>query len=102
MPKKILVVDDEESILEAVEIILTNAGFTVVTLPNVRSIRQIIAIQPDLILLDVLLAGRSGRSICSDITSNRATCDIPIIILSAHPMSTLKKLVEECGAKAFL
>ncbi len=86
MAKKILVVDDEESILDAVKLILVDEGYTVKTIFKGDEVyKQVETFEPDVILLDVLMSGKDGRIICKNLKTNPNTKDIPIIMISAHP-----------------
>lgn len=99
--KTILVVDDDESILEAVSFILEDEGYTVVTTPKgEQTYKKVAEGKPDLILLDVLLSGNDGRHICQKLKTDIATKHIPIIMISAHPNA--EKSIKECGADDFL
>src|SRR5713226_4985492 len=84
MSKRILVVDDDESIMEVIQMVLEGEGHQIqgsfdegcFPLPEDNL--------PDLILLDVMLLGRDGREVCQHLKSNANTAHIPIIMLSAH------------------
>ncbi|MEH1840839.1 MAG: response regulator [Nostoc sp.] len=80
----ILVVDDTTTNLEIVLNILTNIGFDVITDNNGESaIKQIESRLPDLILLDVIMPGIDGFETCKRLKNNLATCDIPVIFMTA-------------------
>lgn len=80
----ILVVDDTTTNLEIVFNILTNVGFNVTTQNNGESaIKQIEYNPPDLILLDVVMPGIDGFETCKRLKQNSATCDIPVIFMTA-------------------
>ena|SRR5258708_2290308 len=101
MAKRILVVDDDESILDAVSLILEEAGYSVETTCKAEEIYEKIATyHPDGILLDVLMSGNDGRDICKNLKQDPTTKYIPIIMISAHPSA--KEGVLECGADDFL
>lgn len=100
MTKKILVVDDEKDILEAVKIVLEEYGFQVQTLIRGVDIEALDTNLPDLILLDVLLSGKDGRQIAKKLKSQDATKHIPIVMMSAHP--TAKQSIKEYLADDFL
>lgn len=81
---KILAVDDNKSILDALHDILSFEGYEVVTLSDGNSIFEAIAQnKPDLILLDVMLDDLDGRDICHAIKFDKNTHDIPVILISA-------------------
>ena len=100
MKKKILVVDDDESILEVLYIVLAGEGYNVETSVNVQPLQKLDGERPDLILLDVLLSGEDGIEICKRLKNQPKTRDIPIILLSAH--SSASKTASNSGANAFL
>ena len=81
----ILVVDDTTTNLEIVFNILTNIGFDVITDNNGESaIKQVESRLPDLILLDVMMPGIDGFETCKRLKNNSATCDIPVIFMTAN------------------
>lgn len=99
--KKILIVDDDPDILEAVKMILDTEGYeSDITTKGDETYKKINEYKPDLIILDVLLSGNDGRKICKILKSNPSTQQIPLIMISAHPSA--KDSVEECGADAFV
>ncbi len=81
----ILVVDDTTTNLEIVLEILTNVGFKVTTESDgERALKQAEYILPDLILLDVMMPGIDGFETCKRLKGNSATCDIPVIFMTAN------------------
>ncbi|GAC1368720.1 MAG: hypothetical protein NVS2B12_28960 [Ktedonobacteraceae bacterium] len=100
MGKKILVVDDDEGIVEVVQIVLEGEGYQVQTSMDGENLNHLTSDMPDLILLDVLLAGVDGRDICRSLKSNPATQHIPVIMLSAH--SDASRVADMSGADGFL
>ena len=99
MAQHILVIDDEESILEVVQIVLEGEGYIIQTSTNSTVLRGLDPL-PDLILLDVLLAGEDGREVCRRIKADPRLQHIPVIMLSAH--SDASKVADTSGADAFL
>jgi DNA-binding response OmpR family regulator len=99
--KKILVVDDDESILDAICLILEDEGYLVETTTKGQEIyTKIKEFTPDIILLDVLMSGSDGRQICRTLKDDVTTKQIPIVMISAHPSANIGSL--ECGADDFL
>lgn len=100
---RILVVDDEPSILELIRINLEREGYEVQTAADGRA--ALLAVErarPDLILLDVMLPGMDGLAVCRTLYQNPATRDIPIIMLSARGEELDKVLGLEMGADDYL
>ncbi|MBI2032181.1 MAG: response regulator [Candidatus Levybacteria bacterium] len=100
--KKILVIDDDEGILEAMRLTLVTAGYSVETLitDGKDIIKKVKNVSPDLVILDYLLSGQEGKNICKQLKSERSTGKIPILITSAHP--NVEKLAVEAGADDFI
>ena len=99
--KKILVVDDELDILEFLQIILEEEGYEVATADKGECVEKLRTGElPDLIVLDVLLSGKDGRTIARHLKSQEATKHIPIVMCSAHPSAEHTAL--EAGADAFI
>jgi DNA-binding response OmpR family regulator len=98
---KILVVDDDLDILVVMEILLSMKGFEVdVTAKWENTFEKIRVFKPNLILLDVLISGNDGRTICRQLKSQKDTKDIPIIMFSAHPSAAAT--IREYGADDFI
>ena len=98
---KILVVDDDTDILSVMEILLTMKGFEVeVTAKGENTFPKINTFKPDLILLDVLISGHDGRTICKQLKSNEETRHIPVIMFSAHPGAAAT--ITDYGADDFI
>lgn len=101
--KKILVVDDDLDILEAIQFTLEDAGYEVTTTEKgeyAENLHDTNGGLPDVILLDVLLSGKDGRLICQKLKSQEETRHIPIIMMSAHPNA--KQSVSAVGADDFV
>ncbi|MDO8880866.1 MAG: response regulator transcription factor [Coriobacteriia bacterium] len=98
--KKILVVDDEESILKIVEYALSEAGYEVHVARDGSGAEFIFEqVQPDLVILDVMLPGKSGLDIARDL---RATSGVPIVMLSARGDEVDRILGLEFGADDYV
>src|SRR5947209_20490247 len=99
--KKILVVDDELDILEFLQVILEEEGYTTLTSQKGEYLEQLHnGGLPDLILLDVLLSGKDGRTIVKYLKSQEETKAIPVIMFSAHPNA--EETARQPGADDFL
>lgn len=78
---KILVVDDEENILQVIRAYLERSGYIVYVAETGEAALQLHQLlQPDLIILDLMLPDMSGEDICRKL---RKTSDIPILMLTA-------------------
>jgi two-component system response regulator RegX3 len=99
MPK-ILVVDDEESLLEAVRYALSREGLDVVVARDgVEAVRRFESDRPDLIVLDLMLPGMGGVDVCRRI---RATSRVPILMLTARDSEVDRVVGLEMGADDYV
>lgn len=98
----VLVIDDDRDILEALRYTLEDSGYAVLISDTADYVEHLLnaRILPDLIILDVLLSGRDGRTICRMLKQNKETANIPVIMMSAHP--DVDQSVKQVGANAFL
>ena len=94
MAKRVLVLDDDIAVLEAIETALTYEDFDVKTIGRTYNIfKTIDEYHPDVILIDFILDGMNGGEICRQIKSNPNTRHLPVIIISAYQADS-KKLLE--------
>jgi len=81
---RILVVDDQASNVQMVGLILGRLGYEIIPASEGETaLKRVAALLPDLILLDLLMPGMSGRDVCLEIKKNPDWADIPVIFLSA-------------------
>ncbi len=86
MLNKILVVDDDPDLREALKIILEQSGYQVITAQNgIEGLTSLKVDQPDLMILDLLMPKMDGFSVLKEIESPGwlGSKDIPVIILTA-------------------
>ena len=81
MPKTILVIEDEEPIQSVLKAFLVDAGYTVLLASDgVEGLEKFHQHRPDLVLLDILLPGIDGFTVCKTL---RQESRVPIIMLTA-------------------
>lgn len=101
--KKILIVEDEESLLKLESILLTSKGYEVKGVPNGQAALQSLAEdKPDLILLDVMLPEIDGFEVCRRIKSDPETRHIPIVMLTAKKSREDMAKGEQVGADWYI
>ena len=82
-PAKILIVDDERDIVDYLSVALDDAGFEVAGLTTTEgALERIRAERPDVVLLDVMMPGRTGLSLYRAMREGEATRAIPVVIIS--------------------
>lgn len=99
--KKVLVIDDDLAILDAITTLLEDEAYDVKAHSSaMHIIQKVSAYQPDVILLDVLLSGEDGRKVAQGLKQNQITKHIPIILLSAH--TGMEKTIKNTISDAFI
>ena len=103
MPKRILVIEDQELNRKVVRIVLQSKGYTVVEATDaVEALASLEDAVPQLILMDIALPGQSGEDLTKRIKANLAWVDIPIIALTAAAMSGDKERILKAGCDDYL
>jgi CheY-like chemotaxis protein len=101
--KRILVVEDNQMNTELVTDLLEAAGFSVFHAPTAEEgIHAAREKQPALILMDVSLPGMDGLCAVRTLKSSAATCQIPVIALTAHAMKGDEETALEAGCNGYL
>jgi DNA-binding response OmpR family regulator len=97
----ILVIEDNEDILMMIEMMLVHQNYRVSKKADGDNVESFIKkIQPDVILMDMLLSGVDGTLVCKQIKENPSTQHIPVIMISA--LSQGQEKSGEAGADFFL
>lgn len=100
---RILVVDDEPDALELIGFNLRNAGFEISTAEDgERALKMARDLQPDLIILDVMLPEVDGLEVCKIIRRDPVTAGIPVIMLTAKAAEVDRVLGLELGADDYV
>lgn len=100
---RILIIEDEESLLRLLTILLSSRGHLVTAVQDGDEGLAAMALSRfDLVLLDLMLPGRDGFEVCRAIKENPQTRHIPVVILTARKGSADLDRGMELGADAFL
>ncbi|HOI43079.1 MAG TPA: response regulator [Elusimicrobiales bacterium] len=101
--KKIFVVDDDPNVGLLVSAVLKKYDYSVTPMSSGEQVLETLrTMRPDLILLDLRMPGMDGYTLCRRIRDNRATADIPIIILSGVSEVDARINTLELGADDFI
>lgn len=101
--QKILVVDDEPEAVELVEFNLKGAGYEVTTAGDgAEALNKARRIQPNLVILDVMMPEIDGMEVCKLLRRDPATSSIPIIMLTAKASEVDRVLGLELGADDYV
>ncbi len=80
---RILVVDDNRSLVRIIEGILQRQGYEIVTAyDGVEAMKQVEATRPDLIILDIVMPRLDGYQVCRTLQKDPKTAAIPVLLLS--------------------
>jgi len=103
MSRKVLVIEDEPSIIEAIGFILARDGWQVATHSNGADAAEAVRDRrPDLVILDVMLPGRSGYDILRELRGDAATAALPVLMLTARGQDRDREMAETYGASRFM
>jgi CheY-like chemotaxis protein len=92
--KKILVVDDEPNLVELLKAVLDLEGYEVASAYNGQeALNKLETLKPDLVLLDMMMPGMSGREVCEKIRQNPKTKALKVIFLTVARFSEIGKKV---------
>ena len=103
MGKRVLVIEDEPNIVEAISFILSRDGWDVSTHANGETAADAVrGVVPDVLILDVMLPGRSGFEILQDLRGEAATEDLPVLMLTARGQKKDRDLAARLGVTRFM
>ncbi|MDT8441118.1 MAG: response regulator [Desulfuromonadales bacterium] len=101
--KKILIVEDEESLLKLESILLKSKGYDVQGVADGQAALDAVqSMKPDLVLLDIMLPEIDGFEVCRRIKADEATRHIPVIMLTAKKGREDMARGEQVGADWYI
>ena len=103
MGQRVLLIEDEPNIIEAISYILTKDGWTVHTHSDGETaMSKVMQHVPDLIILDVMLPGKSGYDILRELRAQAETKNVPVMMLTARGQSKDREMATSLGATQFM
>lgn len=103
MARRIVLIEDEPNIIEAISFLLGREGWEVTTCANgetaADTVRRVV---PDVVLLDVMLPGRSGYEILKELRDDPNFAALPVLILTARGQKKDRDLAAALGATRFM
>lgn len=103
MGKRVLLIEDEPNIVEAVSFLLSRDGLTVHTHPDgATALDKIRNSQPDMVILDVMLPGRSGYDVLRDLRTQGDYAALPVMVLTARGQARDREMAQHLGATRFM
>ncbi|WP_069300970.1 response regulator [Neptunicoccus sediminis] len=103
MHERVLLIEDEPHIVEALSFLLTREGLSVSTHSDGSNAAETAArLTPDLVILDVMLPGKSGFDILSEIRGTEGMAETPVLMLTAKGQSRDRAAAQAAGASMFM
>ena len=103
MSGKVLLIEDEPNIIEAIKFILSREGWQVYAHSNGETATEVVHERaPDVVILDAMLPGRSGYDILRELREDTRTAALPILMLTARGQTKDREMAERAGASRFM
>ena len=103
MSGRVLLIEDEPNIAEAIRFILSRDGWEVTVEENgAQALPRVADVKPDLVILDLMLPGMSGLEILASLRADPATEDLRVLMLTAKGQGRDREAAERAGVCAFM
>ena len=103
MTRRVLLIEDEANIAEAIRFILSRDGCEVrVQADGHAALAAVATFAPDLVVLDLMLPGKSGLEILAALRADPATQALPVLMLTAKGQGRDREAAERAGVSAFM
>lgn len=100
---RIYVIDDDAQLLRMVGLMLERGGHTVTLINDARQgLEQITSHPPDVLVVDVMMPGKSGHDLTREVRNTKGIEDLPILILTARAQDVDRRAALNSGADAYL
>lgn len=102
MGKSVLLIEDEPHIAEAIRYVLARDGWAVASHADGADALEVIRrVAPDVLVLDVMLPGRSGHEILADLRNDPDLAALPVLVLTARGLQEMPDGATRVMAKPF-
>ena len=103
MTQRVLLIEDEANIAEAIRFLLSRDGYLVeVRHDGNEALAAVAELDPDLVVLDLMLPGLSGLEILTALRANKSTAGLPVLMLTAKGQGRDREAAERAGVSAFM
>jgi DNA-binding response OmpR family regulator len=103
MARHVLLIEDEPHISEAIRYILARDGWAVSThADGTDAVEVVRATSPDILVLDVMLPGRTGFDILIELRADPRFANLPVLVLTAKGQEREREAAERAGASRFM
>ena len=100
--RRILIVEDEPAIAELLAEILADEGYRVTVTVGEAALAEARDDPPALVLLDVMMPGMDGPTVCRHLKADARTARVPVIFLTALPAQVLAARLGDCAHEGLL
>jgi DNA-binding response OmpR family regulator len=101
--RHVLLIEDEANIAEAIRFILSRDGWSVDLHGNgADALERLRTTRPDVVILDLMLPGRSGLEILADLRADPDLRDVPVLMLTARGQDRDREAASKAGATRFI
>jgi DNA-binding response OmpR family regulator len=103
MKQRILVADDDDGLRQLLRLILAREGFEVFEAASgEQALALAVAVDPAVILLDVMMPGLDGYDVCRRLKSDQRTGNVPVVFVSAAEDVMRRNEMQKLGAAAWI
>jgi DNA-binding response OmpR family regulator len=103
LARRVLLIEDEPNIIEALSFILTRDGWTVhIHSDGATASERVRTGRPEVVVLDAMLPGRSGFDVLRDLRAHPETSGVPVLMLTARGQERDRDLALRLGATIFM
>lgn len=103
MSRNVLLIEDEPNIIEAIRFLLSRDGWNVRTHSDGTDALEVVKdAAPDLVILDMMLPGKSGMEILREIRAEQGLEKLPVLMLTARGQLRDREMAEKAGVSRFM
>jgi two-component system alkaline phosphatase synthesis response regulator PhoP len=102
MTIKILIADDQAPIRSLVNLVLGREYQVIQAANGTEALKMIQEQKPDLVIMDILMPGMDGLTVCSQVKADPATAEIPVLILTIIDYDLNRRFAENLGADGYI
>ncbi|MQQ10023.1 response regulator [Epibacterium sp. SM1979] len=103
MSRHVVLIEDEPNITEAIRFLLLRDGWTVEAHADGASAVEFIeAAKPDIVILDLMLPGKSGLDVVRELRERDGAQDLPVLMLTARGQIKDREMAEKAGVTRFM
>lgn len=103
MDRRVLLIEDEPNLIEAIRFVLTRGGWAVQTHSDgATALARIREARPDVVVLDVMLPGRSGFDILEDLRADPDLAALPVLMLTARGQAADRERAARAGVSRYM